>query len=139
MKVYVTVKQLGKKKSTLTKKAITISDDVDTLKELLSEMITTNILTYNEQKQDSSSVQYLTSEEIDERAQVGKVGFGTKYTNKEVSTNKTIKEALQSFEDGLYRVFIEDEEIESLEAPISLTEGVTLTFVKLTMLAGRMW
>ena len=52
---------------------------------------------------------------------------------------KAKENALQSFEDGLYRIFIGDNEIEGLNTAITLNEGDTLTFIKLTMLAGRMW
>ena len=47
--------------------------------------------------------------------------------------------AIQSFEDGIYRIFLDDRALEQLEEKILLTEGSSLTFVRLTMLAGRMW
>jgi hypothetical protein len=47
--------------------------------------------------------------------------------------------ALQAVEDGLVRIFREDEELTELDAPLSLPEGATLTFIRLTFLTGRMW
>ena len=54
-------------------------------------------------------------------------------------TEKAVRNALQSFEDGIFRIFADGKELESLQEPVSLQEGSELTFVRLTMLAGRMW
>ncbi|MBQ9960463.1 MAG: hypothetical protein IJP00_01000 [Firmicutes bacterium] len=59
--------------------------------------------------------------------------------NKDISTDTAIKNALQSFEDGLVALFIDDKRYEDIDEKLSLTGSETLTFVKLTMLAGRMW
>ena len=55
------------------------------------------------------------------------------------AADKAVDNALQSFEDGLYRVFLNDDELERLDEEIDVKENDTLTFIRLTMLAGRMW
>ncbi|MBF1704203.1 MAG: hypothetical protein HXO79_04185, partial [Selenomonas sp.] len=48
--------------------------------------------------------------------------------------------ARQSFEDGIYRIFVNGEELgETCDTPVTLKENDEITFVRLTMLAGRMW
>ncbi|MFD2875182.1 hypothetical protein ACFTAO_03165 [Paenibacillus rhizoplanae] len=43
------------------------------------------------------------------------------------------------FEDGLYKVFVQEEECSALDEPLRLEEGDELTLIRFTMLAGRLW
>ena len=61
------------------------------------------------------------------------------YNEQKQDLEKAIENALQSYEDGIYRVFVNDEEMGEIESEIELKEKDELTFVRLTMLAGRMW
>ena len=72
-------------------------------------------------------------------AQSGKVSFGINYGDQKADLQKARDNAIQCFEDGIYRIFLDDEPLESLDAPIKITKESTFTFVKLTMLSGRMW
>lgn len=47
--------------------------------------------------------------------------------------------ALLAFEDGLYKVFVQEEECSALDEPLRLEEGDELTLIRFTMLAGRLW
>ena len=38
-----------------------------------------------------------------------------------------------------YPVPLTEEELNELDAPLTLPEGATLTFIRLTFLTGRMW
>ena len=44
-----------------------------------------------------------------------------------------------AFNDGLFRIFLNDNELSSLEEKINLQENDELTFIRLTMLSGRIW
>lgn len=44
-----------------------------------------------------------------------------------------------AFKDGLFRIFLNDNELSSLEENINLQENDKLTFIRLTMLSGRIW
>ena len=66
-------------------------------------------------------------------------GFGVNYGDRKADPESAVNHAIQSFEDGIYRIFLDDRALEQLEEKILLTEGSSLTFVRLTMLAGRMW
>ena len=81
----------------------------------------------------------LTREEIQEKAQAGKVGFGVNYGEKKAVLSAAQENAIQCFEDGIYRIFQDGEPLEKLEDPVCVTEDSVFTFVRLTMLAGRMW
>ncbi|MCR4634876.1 MAG: hypothetical protein K5754_01485 [Butyrivibrio sp.] len=81
----------------------------------------------------------LSSEEIGTMAEAGKIAFGLIYGDKNVTLDKAVETALLAYKDGLVRLFIGDEEAGNLESKISLKDGDSVTFIRLTFLAGRMW
>ncbi|MBD5455298.1 MAG: hypothetical protein HDR23_02285 [Lachnospiraceae bacterium] len=62
----------------------------------------------------------------------------TKHGVKQYNTREeqAIKNTLQCFEDGIYRLFAGDRELTSLSEVIPWTEGLIFTFIRLTMLSG---
>ena len=52
---------------------------------------------------------------------------------------KALDNAFLSFEDGLYRVFLGENELTELDTPLDIKENDELTFIRLTMLTGRIW
>ena len=83
----------------------------------------------------------VSEENIKSMAEIGKIAFGYIYNDKEPDTEMAIDTALLAYEDGMVRLFINGVEAEYKEegTPISLSEGDEITFVRLAMLAGRMW
>ena len=69
-------------------------------------------------------------------SQIGRIGFGIPFGSREADTEEALETALQGFRDGLYRVFVGDREIESLDEPLGLSEGDTVTMIRLVMLTG---
>ena len=61
------------------------------------------------------------------------------YGGKPADIVKAQENAIQCFEDGIYRIFMDDKPLEELDEDIQVTEEQVFTFVRLTMLAGRMW
>ena len=123
MKIFVNVKQIGKRKNKIDKKKYEISEKITTVKELLTEFVTINVNEFNNGFTENDIVPYLTDEKINDLSDL----------------EKAIENALQSYEDGIYRVFVNDEEMGEIDCEINLKENDELTFVRLTMLAGRMW
>ncbi|BBM58072.1 hypothetical protein JMUB4039_2059 [Leptotrichia trevisanii] len=139
MKVFVNVKQIGKRKNKIDRKEYEISGEIKTVKELLTEFVTINVKKFNEGLIEEDVVPYLTDEKISDLSDAGKISFGVDYNGKKQDLEKAIENALQSYEDGIYRIFVNDEEMGEIESEIELKEKDELTFVRLTMLAGRMW
>lgn len=69
----------------------------------------------------------------------GKVDFWQVVDKRTFNIEDAQRIAIESFEDGLYKVFLNGNGLESLDASVQLHEGDILTFVKLTFLAGRMY
>ena len=139
MKINVNLKSIGKRKASVKPATIEIKGHPSTLRELILAMVETGVEEYNRRVENSELLTYLTKEEIDEKARAGKVGFGVNYGEKKAALPAAQENAIQCFEDGIYRIFQDGEPLETLESPILITEETVFTFVRLTMLAGRMW
>ena len=139
MKIYISIKQAGKRKDYITKKELVLSKVPPTLRELISEIVQTNAVEYNSKAGEPWIMNYLSSEEIENQVETSKVGFGDRQNNQQADVTKAIITALLAFQDGLYRVFIGDNEVSELDGMLSLKEGDVLTFIRFTMLAGSMW
>lgn len=135
MKVFVNVKQIGKKKQALTKKEYEINEDIRTVKDLITAFVKICVKDFNEKE----ALSFLTKEEIEDRAEIGKIDFEDRENKTVQDEKKAIKNALTCYEDGIYRIFIDNRELGGLNEEVSPTEGMELTFIRLTMLAGRMW
>lgn len=139
MKVFVSVKQAGKWKEYIKKEELVLTDNPSTLRELITEIIGKNVESYNTRQLDSRLFNYLSFDEIETQVSTGKVGFGHRVNEQQANAAKAVETALMAFTDGLYRVFIGDVEIESIDGELCVNEGDVLTFIRFTMLSGRMW
>lgn len=138
MTLYINIKQLGKRKNAVEKVPFDYPCTPKTLRELLVETIKLCVASYTGRMEQQDS-KVLGKEEMEDMAAVGKIAFGVVYGGKKPDEKTSVSAAIQAFEDGLFRVFLGDTELEELDAPIHLKEGDTLTFIRLTMLAGRLW
>ena len=140
MQVQVNVKRIGKRRNAIETRPYEIGEvrDVGTL---IAAFVTAEVTRFNARAEVGETVlRYLTSKEIAGAATVGKIGFGTDYNGQVQDLAAAIENARQSFEDGIYRIFINGNEVgDVLDTPVTLRENDEITFVRLTMLAGRMW
>ena len=140
MQVQVNVKRIGKRRNAIETRPYEIGEVRD-VGALIAAFVTAEVARFNERATSGETVlRYLTNEEIADAATVGKIGFGADYNGQVQDLTAAIENARQSFEDGIYRIFINGDEVEdALETPVALRENDEITFVRLTMLAGRMW
>lgn len=82
---------------------------------------------------------FLTNKDIEDQKYQGKIVFGNQYDTRKESLDKAYQTVLQDFSDGLFRVFIRKEEVTDLDALVNLQEEDEVVFLKLVMLAGRLW
>jgi len=135
----ITVKSIGKRKAELTRLPIELSDTPHTLRELIEVLVEWNVKGLIERQQEQSIFPYLSEEEVQDRADNGKVGFGAIYNDGKPTLATAIETALLAYKDDLYRVYINDEEIKLLDEPLSLKDHDNITLIRLTMLAGSYW
>ena len=137
MHLYINMKQLGKRKNMVDKVAFFYEKAPESLRELIGETVKICVANYIDRMDKGEAV--LSKEQIEDMSQIGKIAFGIVYGEKKPDVQKAIETAVQGFEDGLFRVFLGDRELENLDELVEFAEGNEITFIRLTMLAGRMW
>lgn len=136
----INLKQIGERKRKIAPVDFEYEMVPETLRDLIIQTVTRCVAVYNERvRMGENNTNPRLSEQISDMAYIGKIAFGINYGGREQERDKAVENALQSFEDGVYRVFLNDIELEKLDDEINVQENDLLTFIKLTMLAGRMW
>jgi len=141
MRICYSVKQLGKKRPTIEKAYLEIGslDESPSLDDLLKAIVRQQVNSYNSKRKETPTLDILSQTLINSKAIEGKVGFGELYNLNTANLNQALENASQSFEDGLFAVFIDDQQIESLKEPIHFNEDSVFSFIRLTFLAGSFW
>ena len=139
MDVFIKLKSVGKRRPALEGIPYVLPDGIATLRQLIEAVVCQEVETYNSKGLDNMLIPFLTEAEIADQSTVGKVGFGRLYSDRKADPKKAIDTALQGFEDGMFKVVVGEKEATMLDAPLELHEKDTLTFIRLTFLAGRMW
>ena len=137
MKIIINIKGLSRKK-VIYQEEIELINKISTTKDLITELVRINVEKFNKKIDDKDILSIMTNEYIAEAARSGKIGDEV-HGDKKANLEKALDTAYLAFEDGLYCIFVNDEQTEKLEDNLALKDGDVLTFIKLTMLAGRMW
>jgi hypothetical protein len=87
-------------------------------------------------REGQDPLRVLTSEAIAESLKKGKFGQARE-ERQTVDLDQATGQALQAFEDGLYLLFVDDEEKRSLDEPVYLQPNTKITLIRLTALSGR--
>ncbi len=130
MKVKVVLKSVSKTRG-IEYVDYHVKNNIITLKDLLINLCDIEI-----DKYENNEFKVLSQEDINTMVNQGKISFGFKYRKDVINREKAYENALLSFKDGLYRVFINDEEIEDLETNLNLKENDILILIRLTMITG---
>ncbi len=134
--IYVRMKKLGKqKRQELTPTPYALEEKPNTVQELLVSLTRLGVRQYNARKDQGQILSFLTKEEIFAQAQRGKISLGLR-GGEDAQEDQAIENTIQSFEDGIYRVFAGEEELTALSAEIPWREDLVFTFIRLTMLSG---
>lgn len=138
MQVYFRVKAAGKRKPVLEKVESDLPDEIGSLREVITAVVRREVERFNARSTGQSIFPYLTPEQVEAQAQEGKVGFQAAYDDRKADADAAVEVALQAFEDGIYKVLVNEEVIEELDAPLTVEPGSILTFIRLTLLSGMM-
>lgn len=141
MQITISVKQPGRKHALIDRQLLEIAAIADHpfLRELLLAVVEQQVAAYNNKPLEQHLLPFLTGTQTESLAATGKVGFGSIYNENKADLQKAQDTALQAFEDGLFAVFADEEEIKKLDDKISLNNHTVITFVRLTFLAGSIW
>ena len=137
MKIIINVKGLSRKK-VIHQEEVELKNKISTTKDLITELVKINVEKFNKKIDDKNILSIMTNENIAKAARIGKIGDEV-HGDKKANLEKALDTAYLAFEDGLYCIFINDEQTEKLDDSLNLKDGDILTLIRLTMLAGRMW
>lgn len=139
MQIYFRVKVVGKRKPVLELIESSLPDGIVCLEDAIRAIVSDQVSRFNERSIDQAIFPYLSPERLEEQAQAGKVGFQAAYDDQKANVTKAIETAIQAFEDGIYKVLIDDSVVESLHESIEIRPGAVFTFIRLTLLSGTMY
>ena len=137
MKIIINVKGLSRKK-VIHQEEVELKNKISTTKDLITELVKINVEKFNKKIDEKDILSIMTNENIAKAARIGKIGDEV-HGDKKANLEKAFDTAYLAFEDGLYCIFINDEQTEKLDDSLNLKDGDILTLIRLTMLAGRMW
>ena len=137
--IHVALKHMGNVAKKVKAHPLTLARTPDTFGELIEETVRACIAAYRQRDAQGSNPVPLTDEQWDGMQEIGKFAFGLHYNQKEIDEAQALQTAIDAITDGLVRVFYGTNELTDLNAPIELSDGSVFTFVRLTMLSGRMW
>lgn len=134
--IHVRMRKLGKKnRDAIEPVAFELEEKPETVRDLITALTRLGVRAYNARKDEGQILPYLTKKEIEDKASAGKVSFGVRGGN-DADEESAVENALQCFEDGIFRVFADEDELEKPEQEIPWTDGTVFTFIRLAMLSG---
>ena len=139
IQIYVALKHMGNVTKKVKEYPFVLGRTPHTFRELIEESVKSCIDAYKTRATNAKDPAPLTDEQFDGMREIGKFAFGVHYNENDVDEAKAIQTAIDAVQDGLVRVFKDNVEITDLDAEIEISEGDVFTFVRLTMLSGRMW
>lgn len=139
MQINVAMKHLGNIRKKVKEYPMELAQTPHTFRELIIETVKSCIAAYRERAEDANSLTPLTDEQFAGMQEIGKFAFGVHYNENDVKEDVAIQTAIEAVEDGLVRVFQGDHELKGLDGEITIGKGDVFTFVRLTLLSGRLW
>lgn len=134
-------KQLGSRRPLFPEQSFELPSEFSlvagqiTLRQLITQIVRQEVATFRQRQAERSLFRVLTETAIAAGARQGKIdpaGHETQLVDEEAA----VLTALQALEDGLYYVFVDGVQQESLDAPVDMRPHSKLTFIRLMALAG---
>ena len=134
--IQVRMKKLGKQRAnSLVPVPFVLESRPQTTRDLITALTALGVKDYNARKDEGQLLPYLTREEIAGQAERGKIAFGLR-NGEDADESAAIQNAIQCFEDGIYRIFAGETELTALNDEIPQANDIVFTFIRLTMLSG---
>lgn len=131
---------MGKSRPTFTDWELTLPETIETaklsLRSLLTHIVFAEVNAFETRQSERRLLRILSPEQIQLGVEQGKVDLGGSELDQKVEAQAAVEVALQAFEDGLYFVFIDDNQIEDLNATVALEPASQLLFLRLVPLVG---
>ena len=138
--ISVTILSVGKRRPEVDCVPFMLRHRPSTVGELIALTVDGCVSEYNSRVARSADCPVpLSASELDVKERLGKIAFGINYGGRKADSDEAVKVALQAYADGLVRIILPEGEAGDIDSSVCIEEGGTVTFIKLAMLAGRMW
>jgi len=107
-----------------------------TLRGLITRIVQEEVRSFGERQEQRRLTQALSRADIERGLMRGKVDMGGKGAVQTVDVEAAVGEALLAFEDGLYYVFVDEQQQTELDREVSVQPGSHVMFLRLVALAG---
>jgi hypothetical protein len=107
-----------------------------TLRRVITRIVHREVGEFERRQEERRFVRILTERQMEEGLTKGRVDPGGHDPQGAVDASAAVATALQAFEDGLYLVILDGEELRELDWEVHLRPSSHLVFVRLVMLAG---
>ena len=146
MKILFEQKKPGRTRQTIVPVEMEIAGKPANVGELIEAAVRRVVADFNDRAnraeadtEKDTGGKVLTTTDIADLAETGRIAFGIVYNGKQVDADEAVANALQGYDDGLFRIFLNGRLLGEADEAIELCEGDLLMVVRLTFLAGRMW
>lgn len=146
MRILFEQKKPGRTRQSVAPVEVEIEGRPETVGELIEATVRSVVAAFNsravsapEDADADLSGALIDEKRIADLAETGRVAFGIVYNGRQEDPDKAVANALQCYDDGLFRIFLNGTPVEGRDTPIKMNDGDVLTVVRLTMLAGRLW
>jgi len=131
----VETKVIGRR-TPFERRSVELPDEPHTLRSLLTRLVHLEVQSYKERQESVGLLRVLTARELDDAAVTGRVSVAPQERSGLVTPDEAARTALTAFGDGLYYVFVDEQQLTDLDGPVALRPDSTLLLVRLTALAG---
>jgi hypothetical protein len=107
-----------------------------TLRELIDRVVRSEVAAFGERQAERRLTRFLSEPVLRQQAERGRVDFGGRDLDQPVDDDAAVGAALESFEDGIYLVVIDQRQCESLDEQVVVGADSRVTFLRLVPLAG---
>lgn len=148
MKIFFEQKKPGRTRQTIEPVAVEIDGCPASVGALIEATVRACVAAFNKRAASSpedpdididNADKVLDEQSISDLAETGGVAFGIVYDNRQADADHAVANALQCYEDGIFRMFLNGCPLGDICTPVEVMEGDCLSVVRLTLLAGRMW
>jgi hypothetical protein len=139
--LYVSSKVMGQKAPSFPDFEVPLPENAKpslamTLRDLLAHLVTVEVEAFNTRQEARQLTRILSAADITRGAVEGKIDPADRQAGAKADVASAVNVALQAFEDGLYFVFLDGQQRESLDEIVDFGEASRILFVRLTPLAG---
>ena len=130
---------LGQKRPLLTGWTLELPPETSTplsLHALITSVVEAEVEAFQQRQSERRLARVLNPIQIEQGLARGKVDLGEHELQQPVDAAQAVAAALQAFEDGLYYVFIDEEQQLGLDSEVALMPESRVTFLRLVALVG---